>query len=31
MAEGALLFEGTPAEVVCEPLVVEAYLGSGRR
>jgi branched-chain amino acid transport system ATP-binding protein len=31
MAEGALLYEGTPAEVVREPSVIEAYLGSGRR
>jgi len=31
MAEGALLFEGSPAQVVREASVIEAYLGSGQR
>ena len=30
MAEGKLLFEGTPAQVVRESAVVEAYLGGGQ-
>jgi len=31
MAEGTLLSEGTPAQVVREASVIEAYLGSGQR
>lgn len=31
MAEGTLLFEGTPAQAIRERSVVEAYLGSGQR
>jgi branched-chain amino acid transport system ATP-binding protein len=31
MAEGRLLFEGTPAEVVREASVIDAYLGAGQR
>jgi branched-chain amino acid transport system ATP-binding protein len=31
MAEGALLFEGTPEEVVRHASVIDAYLGSGNR
>jgi branched-chain amino acid transport system ATP-binding protein len=30
MAEGTLLFEGTPAQVVREASVIDAYLGSGQ-
>lgn len=31
MAEGTLLFEGTPAEVVREASVIDAYLGGGQK
>jgi ABC-type branched-subunit amino acid transport system ATPase component len=27
MSAGRVLFEGTPAEAICDPRVIDAYLG----